>query len=691
MDLSIKNLVIPSNLNTSENDIREDFFTPLLSNSMKYDRGVGYFTSGWLSVNAKGMLAFAGNGGKARWVVSPILDEKDWKALKKGSEAKQNLLLRIALRDEIDNLKAALEKDVLSALSWMVADGIVDFRLAVLKGELSGEFHDKFGVFHDSFGNAVSFNGSNNETAKGFFNYESFKVFVSWNDALKDFVMSDQARFDRIWNNQDDNVRVIKIGDAAKEQIVKLRPEERPYRKPEWILEEPSLSIYDLFSKPSIPIDKQLWDHQIEAIEAWAENNYQGFLEMATGSGKTITSLAGMVRLFEQKKKLAIIISVPYQHLVEQWYTETKKFQLRPVKAFKSRQQWLNELTEQIREYNQGYREVISIISTHTTFAKDHFQELIAKIKGPALLIADEAHHLGSKSARLAYPWNIPYRLALSATPDRWFDDIGTAALRDYFGPTVFQFTLKEAIGVSLTEYFFHPVLVELTEDELEEYKTITTKIAQIYSKARTDPATNDRLSVLLRDRANLLNKAENKLAILSSLVDKNPVDQHNLFYCAPGQIDDVVRLLGRDKGILLHKFTNEEDNDLRKSLLSQFDLGDLEALVAIKCLDEGVDVPRTKTAYLLASSSNPREFIQRRGRILRRAPGKKIATLFDLIAVPPTAWTTEREDPNFKIERNLIRKELGRFKEFADTAKNKHQAINAIWEIAKRYHLTDF
>ena len=638
MGLSIKTLDIPRSINTSDYNVSKDFFIPLLSHSIKYDRGVGYFTSGWLKINCKGMIAFANAGGKARWIVSPILKEEDWKAIKLGNDAKQDILLRMALEREIQNLKLALEKNVLGALAWMIADQIVEFRIATLRGSLGGEFHDKFGIFQDSEGHAMSFNGSNNETAKGFTNYESFKVFCSWDEGLKGFVEEDQARFERIWNNQDQNVRVVDPGNALREQMIQLRTEERPYQRLSWTLEEPQRPTYAKAFKARIPPEITLWDHQSQAVEAWIENNYQGFLEMATGSGKTTTSLVALVHLFEQKKKLAVIISVPYQHLVEQWRKELSVFRLYPIQAFRQKNDWIDELNEQIMEFNQGLRQIISVITTHTTFSKKHFQASIDRIKGPSLIIADEAHHLGAKSARSAYPWKVRHRLALSATPNRWFDEMGTKALKDYFGPTVFEFTLKEAIGVSLTEYYFIPVLVELTAAELEEYKNISTQLAQIYGRAQKDLSFQDRLSTLLRNRANLLNKAQNKLSLLSQLIDQHPVNQHTLFYCAPGQIDEVVSLLGREKGVLLHKFTNEENSERRKKLLEQFETGELDALAAIKCLDEGVDVPSTQRAYLLASSSNPREFIQRRGRILRKAPGKKFATLYDLITVPPAA-----------------------------------------------------
>jgi superfamily II DNA or RNA helicase len=283
----------------------------------------------------------------------------------------------------------------------------------------------------------------------------------------------------------------------------------------------------------------------------------------------------------------------------------------------------------------------------------------------------------------------MPFRLALSATPDRWFDDIGTIALRDYFRGTVFAFPLEKAIGVSLTPYYYYPHLVLLTDEEMERYEELSVKIARLMS--REDEEGQQALKMLLIRRAELLNKAANKLQVLSELVDEQDHVEHALFYCAPGQIDDVLHLLGWEKGLLVHRFTAEEDPPERQQLLADFAGGNLYALVAMKCLDEGVDVPSTQTAFILASSSNPREFIQRRGRILRKAPNKEFSVIHDLVTVPPAAWAVSQGSPTFQAERSIIRRELQRFKEFANPALNKHQALDVIWDIAKHYGLMDF
>ncbi len=688
---AMRNLNLPATLDTSRHNLVRDFFTPLLRHARRYDRGVGYFSSGWLRLNAAGMLAFAANGGQARWITSPILDERDWGALQAGDMARDDSVLRDVLRRTVDDLAATLERDTLTALAWMVADGVLTFKLAVPRNKLQGQFHAKFGVFRDNVDNQVSFSGSYNDSIQGTENFEEIAIFCSWEPSHLPYIQATIERFERLWHNRDQNVRVFDLPEAIREQIVQLRTGERPYPEPEWVklsrMRERNSAYRPL--RPAIPRDIVLRDYQLEAIDAWFAHDCQGLLEMATGTGKTITALGASARLYEREGRLAVIIAVPYQHLVDQWDAEARTFGYQPVLAYQAKKRWLNELNSQIMEFNGNYRHFISVIVTHTTFASPDFQKSIARLSGPALLLADEAHHLGAERSRQSYPEHVSFRLALSATPDRWFDDVGTEALRDYFGKTVFAFPLEKAIGVSLTPYYYHPHLVPLTDDELVRYEDLSAKIARLMH--RKDDEGQRALKMLLIRRAELLNKAENKLSTLSDLVDAQDHIEHTLFYCAPGQIDEALSLLGWEKGLIVRRFTAEESPRERQQLLTDFASGNLQGLVAMKCLDEGVDVPTTRTAFFLASSSNPREFIQRRGRILRKSPGKEFSIIHDLVAVPPTVWSISQTSPTFEAERSIMRRELERFKEFADPALNKHQALDVVWDIAKRYGLMDF
>lgn len=679
--MTLKYHTFPITIDTSSADIIAEFFVPALSSSLRYERGVGYFSASWLRLTAQGMVSFAANGGTARWVTSPILAEDDWLALQQGVAARHDAVIRTALERNIDELARTLEKDTLSALAWMVADEILDFRLALPRNKLQGgEFHDKFGIFTDAEGHQVSFNGSYNESVQGTRNYESLRIFSSWNDPFAALVQADSERFERLWNNLDPNVQVYTLPDAARANILKLRSEPRPYP----VSNRSILTL--VVTQPRIPPEITLRDYQLDAIDAWFANDCRGLLEMATGTGKTRTSLSAMVRLFERERRLAVVIAVPYQHLVDQWMEDAKEFGLQPLLAYKKKADWLNKLHQQVLEFNRQDRKIISVITTHTTFIDDDFQKAIGKLQSSSLLIADEVHHLGAERSRIALPETLSARLALSATPDRWFDDTGSAALRHYFGDTVFRFTLSDAINRGiLVPYIYYPQLIELTLDEMAEYQQLSDQIARLAAilASKQDEGLEQRLERLLMQRSRLLNSASEKLTALGKLISKTPDAHHTLFYCSPEQIDQVCHIVGWEAGWKINRFTAEEPNDLRQQLLADFDNRDIQALVAMKCLDEGVDVPSTRTAYILASSSNPREFIQRRGRVLRRAPNKNDATIYDFIVIPPQSWYSQSSTNS---DKSMVERELRRFKEFADSAQNKHQALSVVWDIAKQY-----
>ena len=677
---SLRSLDLPATLETSRHDISRAFFAPLLASAARYDRGVGFFSSSWLRINAAGMAAFAANGGQARWITSPILSAGDWQALQHGDQARRNELLRLALQQNIADLAHSLEAHTLSALAWLVADRVLDFRLAVPANDLSGEFHAKFGIFSDAEHNRVSFEGSYNDSLQGTRNYESLKIFCSWKPNHEELIQHDVERFERLWCDEDPNVRVYILPDAIRDQIIKLRTASRPYQLSA-LKERPD----DYYSRnePHRPANLLLRDYQEEAIRAWFANGCQGIFEMATGTGKTITALAAMARLYGRDRQLAVVITCPYQHLVDQWQRDAARFGLQPILAYQRKADWLPVFHQQVSEYNHGDRSFLAVITTHATFSDADFGRVLGQIAKPALLIADEMHHLGAEQRQKQLAESIQYRLGLSATPDRWFDDAGTTVLRNYFGATVFAYTLQEAIGTVLTPYRYYPLLVELTPDEFAEYQHLSTQITRLMSVDK--PELAQALEMLLIKRARLLNNAQNKLAVLSSTLKRLGQIDHALFYCAPEQIDDVCRLLGWQHDMLIHRFTAEEPNEIRQQLLHDFDTGQLQGLVAMKCLDEGVDVPSTRTAFILASSSNPREFIQRRGRILRRSAGKTEAMIYDLIALPPQ---NRGSAGGFSAEQSIVRREIQRFREFASCASNKHQAIDVIAEIARRYEI---
>lgn len=449
--------------------------------------------------------------------------------------------------------------------------------------------------------------------------------------------------------------------------------------------------------------------YQREAVEAWINAKGQGILHMATGTGKTVTSLIAATKLADlQGGRLALVVAAPYQHLVDQWAESVEDFGLTPIKAYGSRSTWIDDAVAGATELSAGSRETFALITTHTTFSTDHFQRVLEQLPGAqTLLIGDEVHHMGSPHIREALPQSIRARLGLSATPERWYDEDGTNALMQYFSEgIVFEYGLAEAIKNGyLCEYYYVPHIIQLTADETESYQAISRAIGKRLAQADNGGSSSaqtiefdadEGLQRLLFKRARLIGTAENKLHRLQSILEQQGVEDihHTLVYCGDGsvkdeeadadgesdavrrQIEAVTDLLGNDLGIKAHQFTYEEDQTTRERLLNDFESGNLQALAAIRCLDEGVDVPATETAFMLASSTNPRQFVQRRGRILRTHEDKESAVIHDFIVAPPlSSGGSETSNGTFSIERNLVKRELERVSLFAETARNHPDA----------------
>jgi superfamily II DNA or RNA helicase len=696
--MSLQKLNLQCEYRSDQTNTVTDFYVPCLNVSREYWRAVGYFTSHGLALAARGLSSFVQNDGQMRLVASPMLTEEDIAAMQEGYRAREDVVEKAIIR-ELDGNFAEIVNHRLKCLAWLVAENRLDIKIAS-PSELSlnnrgAIYHEKIGIFIDGDGNTIAFTGSPNETFGGLLtNFESIDVYWSWSDPHQR-VHRKIDNFKRLWNNLTPKLSVLDFPIAAKQRLLEYKPTSPPSIEPEILTtdfstKESGKSYSYRLKVIDLPPTLKLRDYQQEAIKAWFLNGCCGFLEMATGSGKTITALSALVRLVKEKKRSFILITCPFQHLVEQWDKEASQFGFQSIVAYQSQRTWADRLNEALIDFNFGGLKVVCIITTHDTFISETMQRLLTRLQGDAVLVADEAHHLGATRSRQNLPNLFNHRLGLSATPNRWFDPEGTTALRTYFGKTVYEFPLAQAIEAGhLCSYFYLPHLVELTEGELYEYEALTAKIAKLYARKNDDEKTEKLLEAYLRQRADLLNKAENKLPMLKQLViNQSEPLHHALFYCAPGQIDEVIPMLGHELGLHVHRFTAEESTKERQSLLERFASGNLQGLVAMKCLDEGVDVPGTQSAYILASSSNPREFIQRRGRILRSAPGKVEAKIYDLIAVPSLDTEAIKASPVFETERKILRRELKRFHEFSRTAKNQHRAVSEIWQLARTYNL---
>ncbi len=696
--MTLKNNFYSIQYSSDEKNLVRDFYVPCMKEANLYRRAVGYFTSHGLSVAAQGVAHLLNNGGRIQLIASPALTEEDCVAINEGYKKKEETLIEIASKS-FDDVWSELTKERLNALSWLIQTGSMEVKLALRvddRGRLDkGIFHEKTGIFTDVGGNHVAFSGSPNETSGGLIdNYEAIDVFWSWDDP-QNRVQAKLDRFKKQWEDKTNGLEIFDFTEATDELLKKYRKKNKPIDDPaedaDFIFREKSI-----FNKPD---SIKLRDYQDEAIINWFKNNGVGILKFATGTGKTITAIAAAERLHQKDHLDALIVIAPFRHLVTQWSQELNRFGLSSILAFESKAKWEPRLTSALSSITDKGNDPIIVVTTNKTFMSDVFQGNLKYFPEKTMLIADEMHNLGAKRLKNYLPENIKLRLGLSATPERWFDEEGTQVLFDYFGPVLEpEIGIKEAIqNETLVPYRYYPILVELTKEETDEYRKLTDKIAKVLmGDKKLDEEENPALTALLMQRARLIATAENKLVALRHLMESKRNHTHMLIYCGDGRVEDpisseeekqieaVMKMLGYDLGIKVQKYVADTSVAERERRKSQLDDGSLQALVAIRCLDEGVDIPSVKAAVILASSQNPRQFIQRRGRILRTAPGKRFAEIFDMIVIPPA------ESMGYDSERKLLKKEIERFGEFADIAMNGAEARMKILDIQQKYGLLD-
>lgn len=698
-------LHLKSEYRSLKDDLVNDFFVPLLERAVRYDRAVGFFSSTALLRVSIGLAGLVHNEGRMRLVVSPYLQDEDREAIRRGYEARATVVERALLRrwEEPQNEWDAAR---LGLLAYLVAIERLDVKVAfTARDETVGMYHEKLGIMVDRLGNAVAFTGSLNESEMAFhWNYETIDVFCSWT-ADRERVAQKQAAFERLWTNVEPGVAVMDFPEAARKKLLAYQREpvdwtvdarQYPRRQAE-VVPRDSLPV------PRLPEGVILHDYQQHAIAAWEQAGFRGIFDMATGTGKTYTALAGICRLYAvHGPPLAVVIVCPYQHLVHQWAEEARHFNLRPLEAYSAapHRQWRQRFRDAITAINQRGLKHLTVITTSATFATSQMATQLAALRVPTLLVADEAHNLGAPLRQRYLPDWVPYRLALSATVDRHRDPEGTARLFEYFGERCLVYPLEQAIQEGhLTPYEYHPIVVYLDDDELAEYRALTRQLAKYgHPEVHEEPSEGAK-RILLR-RARLVATARQKVERLVEFMEPFRQSCHLLVYCGAGligpsdakearQIDMVVRQLGNELGMKVAKFTAQESREERERLLAAFGAGDLQALVAIRCLDEGVNIPAIRTAWILASSTNPKEYVQRRGRVLRLAPGKRRAGIYDFVTLPrPLEEVVHQPVEVTRYDIGLVRREWERMKEFAALAENPHEAGRILDQMAETYHL---
>lgn len=736
------------------------FFSEALCNATQFDIKLGFFSSTAINVLSDGFAAFLYNGGRMRMVINDILSMDDKQAIMTGKSDVTIPYFDLQNLQVIKDTLSERDRHFFECLAWLIRNERLELKIVVPKdGE--GIAHSKCGMFTDGL-NRIAFDGSCNFSRTALIsNIENITIFCDWDGKSDVFRIDDiNEDFERTFSGQDNSVNYLKaeevkdsiahnfnrkeIGDLLNEEIELIAKHqisdfpksiqvclERAKKKVTGLIE--MLNEYPIMSpineeEPRFPFDEPR-EYQKKAYENWKANGQKGLFAMATGTGKTLTSLNCLLNIYKKFHFYKALILVPTITLVEQWEEECRKFNFKHIiKVCSKNPNWKSEVDAiKLKEdFNIADEEPsFIIIATYASFARESiFRELVGFSKKTCrqlLLIADEAHNMGAGRIldRLGGV-KILRRIGLSATPKRQFDETGNYAIMDFFGchdGYTFEYDMQEAINNGfLCRYRYYPHLVKLNDSEMAEYMRISLQLAKFFNvDSESFPKSDDILMRLLLKRKRIIHKAKNKETIFREIIHNRYTEKGNLKYTLvyvpegakpddnTSDMFDIAETVANDdysenlidvytqivqdvsKTTTVKKFTSVVKG--RNEILDKYAKGEIEVLTSMKCLDEGVDVPRSEMAIFCASTGNPRQFIQRRGRVLRKHPDKHIAIIHDLVVAPEISSSME----NYNMERSLLRGELIRVRDFAVLSENADFAYTELEEVLSYYNLPLF
>lgn len=664
--MSFKDLDIKiSYISRGEEDIASSLIVPALKQAKLYQRSVGYFSSGVFGLVVDGIVALARNGGHVQLIASPKLEKDDLDAIDAGYRERTRIIEDAFTRTFTEELEK-LDDSRLQLLAMLIASNILDIKIVVVGN--GGMYHDKLGIIEDQDGNTIVFYGSSNSSFSGYqTNYEKVRVVKSWNPSDMKSVDDEKREFQELWNGTNPFVQTYKYQQAAKAAVLNIVERRKN----------------DSVAKTPPPI--KLRDYQEEAISAWVNNSYHGFYVMATGTGKTWTAIYSAKELIKEKAAM-IVICAPYKHLVKQWAEDVEKAfpGAKIIMVSSENPSWDQQISQEIIGKRYKKETQIIIISTLASFKMPRFMATISKSKEEKLLIVDEAHRFSDRPDSIKDQFQ--YFLGLSATPYSGTSAKKGAELMAWFGGQVFNLPIEVALERGfLVPYKYYPIFVSATEDEEGLFKYHTQKILSCF---KNNICINpDLLVKSLRNRLRVISMAHAKQEEIHSIIRRVKEKDHVVVYCGDGKLFDhntgeelrhiqsIKRVLS-SQGYKASQFTATENMTVRMELVDAFNKGEISALAAIRCLDEGINIPSIKSALILSSNDDYREFVQRRGRILRRYPGKDDAIIYDVVVLPSAdmmGWA--------KIE-------LRRFHEYAKLALNWDELEPELTSMLRSYGL---
>lgn len=664
-------------LEISYKSVGEETFSqilnPLLTCTKVYRRSVGFFSSSALNFIGDGLLEMARKGGKIYLATSPRLSEEDILAIRSGYRGREILQERFV--SEVQDTLINLSDENAKMLYALVKERIVDVKIVVRN---SGIYHDKLALLEDFDGNVVVCVGSNNETGSGYnTNYEKTRVYKSWNDT-EGRIADETAEFDTIWNNKNSELKVYDFMTAFKNELIDRVENKGIYK----------IDTHKYEMRP----------YQIEAKEMWTRNGHKGFFVMATGTGKTITSLY-TIKEFITKNKIFTVIAVPYKHLVAQWIEDVKEF-FPDASVHIVHGEVKDVETKIYASYLQSlvnYKPII-VVTTIKSFFVDKYVKLYDKIDMEKLLIVDEAHNFINKIDQTLEN-KYCYKLGLSATPVFGNDSSKTEMLLNWFGGQVVDLPIEKVLGKYLVNYEYYPIFVDATEEDEKKFAKATTLMLSAVDMSTQTIIDEEKFTLGYRGRLRAISMAERKHEKISEIFSQIEDKDHTIIYCSDGKLcwngdkynseieelrhlEYILRMINHACLSSIHngkasKFTASESIDERMRLIDAFNKGYIEYLVAIRCLDEGINIPSIKSALILSSNDNYREFVQRRGRILRQYKGKTIAKIYDVIVLPSLS------------NKNFAEIELRRYYEYSRLALNKDDLLTKLTDYLNEYQLS--
>lgn len=657
-DLEIKR----SYISYGEDNITSALIKPALKMTKHYKRSVGFFSSSVFDTIFDGMISLARNHGDIKLITSPKLNQADIEAISLGYDNRDLILLGAVERDFGEEI-AKYSDSNLNLLAELISSETLDIKIAVTNG--LGDYHDKLGIMEDFDGNTIAFYGSSNSSLNGYKNnYEKIRVVKSWNENENVSVKDEIDEFDKLWNGTNEFVSVYSFKESAKKCILQAIK-------------------YNKAQKSENTIS--LRDYQKEAISAWKNNDYHGFYVMATGTGKTWTAIYAAKELLKENSAM-IVICAPYKHLVKQWAEDVAKAfpKAKLILVSSENPRWEFEINEEIirSKYNQDNQ--IIIISTISSFNTERFDSVISKSKTNKLLIVDEAHRFTNRPDYLHKRYN--YMLGLSATPHSGKNIEKGELLMQFFGGKVFNLPIEVALERKfLVPYNYCPIYVNATEDEEYSFRLLSSKMAACFRNGVC--IDSDSLIKHHRNRLRGISMASEKIDHIDEIIDHIKETDHFVVYCGDGRLfgDDMQELrhiqfvkqaLDRH-GYKPSQFTATENMLKRMELVDAFNKNEISALAAIRCLDEGINIPSIKSALILSSNDDYREFVQRRGRILRTYKDKEFANIYDVIVLPSTATS------------GMAQIEFRRFYEYAKLALNKEKLLTDLDNYLAEYGFT--